>query len=192
MCTNNRCIDPCVGLCGVNANCVTRNHIGTCTCLPGHVGDPFSGCHVADPRTYLSSLFVSPLFIFYFFYDEDILIKYIRYNVEAACKPSPCGENTQCEVINEVPVCTCLPGYRGSPLAGCRHECESDHECSHHLACSSSFRCESPCKCGENAECQVINHQAKCTCPKVCRTHPRFLFFEEQIHKPMRGNGNMT
>lgn len=92
-------------------------------------------------------------------------------DIEAACKPSPCGENTQCEVINEVPVCTCLPGYRGSPLAGCRHECESDSECSQHLACSSSFRCESPCKCGENAECQVINHQTKCTCPKVRHSH---------------------
>lgn len=135
VCTNNRCVDPCVGLCGVNANCETRNHIGTCQCLPGHDGDPFSGCRIADPQ--------------------------------AACKPSPCGENTQCEVINQVPVCTCLPGYRGSPLAGCRHECENDSECPQHLACSSSFRCESPCKCGENAECQVVNHQAKCTCPKT-------------------------
>lgn len=91
------------------------------------------------------------------------------YNLEAACKPSPCGENTQCEVIKEVPVCTCLPGYQGSPLTGCRHECESDSECPQHLACSSSYKCENPCKCGGNAECQVINHQAKCTCPKVIR-----------------------
>lgn len=52
VCTNNRCVDPCVGLCGINANCVTRNHIGTCQCLPGHNGDPFSGCQVADPRMY--------------------------------------------------------------------------------------------------------------------------------------------
>ncbi|XP_029178983.1 neurogenic locus notch homolog protein 3 [Nylanderia fulva] len=140
VCTNNRCVDPCVGLCGVNANCVTRNHIGTCQCLPGHDGDPFSGCQVSDPQ--------------------------------AACKPSPCGENTQCEVINQVPVCTCLHGYRGSPLAGCRHECETDSECPQHLACSSSFRCESPCKCGDNAECEVVNHQAKCTCPKTWVGNP--------------------
>lgn len=102
------------------------------------------------------------------------ITKEIFNAIEAACKPSPCGENTQCEVINQVPVCTCLPGYRGSPLAGCRHECENDSECPQHLACSSSFRCESPCKCGENAECQVVNHQAKCTCPKV-RHIPLFI-----------------
>lgn len=87
---------------------------------------------------------------------------------EAACKPSPCGDNTNCEVINEIPVCTCLPGYRGSPLVGCRHECESDADCASHLSCSSSFKCESPCiKCGENANCDVLNHLPKCTCPNV-------------------------
>lgn len=69
--------------------------------------------------------------------------------------------------MNEVPICSCLPGYRGSPLTGCRHECESDSECPNHLACSSNFKCENSCKCGENAECHVINHQAKCSCPNV-------------------------
>lgn len=140
VCTNNRCVDPCTGLCGVNTNCLTREHVPTCVCASGHVGDPFSACRVADPQ--------------------------------AACKPSPCGQNTQCEVINEVPVCTCLPGYRGSPLSGCRHECESDNECPHHLACSSSYKCESPCKCGQSAECRVVNHQAKCTCPKTWVGNP--------------------
>lgn len=77
-----------------------------------------------------------------------------------------------------MPVCTCVQGYRGSPLAGCRHECENDSECPQHLACSSSFRCESPCKCGENAECQVVNHQGKCTCPKV--STPPCLSFHER------------
>lgn len=127
-------------------------------------------------RTYISSISI----------DEKMLSrrefsskKYFISDIEAACKPSPCGENTQCEVINQVPVCTCLHGYRGSPLAGCRHECESDSECPQHLACSSSFRCESPCKCGENAECQVINHQAKCTCPKV-RYAPTLSFDERK------------
>lgn len=27
--------------------------------------------------------------------------------------------------MNEVPVCSCLPGYRGSPLTGCHHECKN-------------------------------------------------------------------
>lgn len=112
------------------------------------------------------------------------------YNVEAACKPSPCGENTRCEVINQVPVCTCLPGYRGSPLSGCHHECESDNDCPHHLACSSSYKCENPCKCGENAECQVINHQAKCTCPNVIRL--RFILDEWNNYDLLRERNKYT
>lgn len=106
--------------------------------------------------------------------------------LEAACKPSPCGANTKCEVVNEVPVCSCLPGYRGSPLTGCRHECESDSECPNHLACSSNFRCENPCQCGENAECHVINHQAMCSCPTVSivrKISNYFLFNDQCITK---------
>lgn len=145
VCTNNRCINPCDGLCGVNALCEVKNHLPTCYCPPGYTGDPFTSCHVDDPRAYSI---------------------YSRILAEAACKPSPCGTNTKCEVVNKVPVCSCLPGYRGSPLIGCRHECESDSDCPSHLACSASFRCENPCKCGTNAECQVHNHQAICTCPR--------------------------
>ncbi|XP_046465435.1 neurogenic locus notch homolog protein 3 isoform X1 [Neodiprion pinetum] len=132
-CLNNKCIDPCPGFCGLNAECHTRDHVPTCTCLARYTGDPYTSCRIADPQ--------------------------------AACKPSPCGLNTKCEVINEVPRCTCLPGYQGSPLSGCRHECESDAECSNHLACSSNFKCENPCQCGDGANCEVINHRPKCTCP---------------------------
>lgn len=93
---------------------------------------------------------------------------FTRCVIADPCKNAGCGLNTKCEVLNSVPVCSCLPGYFGSPLStGCRHECESDSECPQHQSCSSAFRCESPCKCGDNANCEVINHRAKCTCPAV-------------------------
>lgn len=105
---------------------------------------------------------------------------FTRCEIEDPCKKSPCGVNTKCEVINTVPTCSCLPGYIGQPLSGCRHECESDNECPQNKACSASFRCENPCKCGDNANCEVVNHQAKCTCPPVSS----FLLI--QSHKKIR------
>lgn len=43
-CQNQRCIDPCVGSCGANAECKAINHLPVCFCLPQFTGDPFSGC----------------------------------------------------------------------------------------------------------------------------------------------------
>ena len=43
-CQRNKCIDPCPGTCGINAECNVRNHIAMCVCLPGYIGDPFVSC----------------------------------------------------------------------------------------------------------------------------------------------------
>lgn len=90
-----------------------------------------------------------------------------RY-AEEQCHPSPCGQNTKCEVISGVPTCSCLAGFTGSPLSGCRHECESDGECGGQEMCKD-FRCTSSCgQCGTGAQCsRVQNHRAVCECPKV-------------------------
>ena len=43
-CQSQKCIDPCPGLCGVNAFCRVRNHIPVCLCNQGYTGDPFLQC----------------------------------------------------------------------------------------------------------------------------------------------------
>lgn len=48
-CVNERCVDPCVGVCGANANCETRNHIPVCSCPAGYTGNPFTSCRRFDP-----------------------------------------------------------------------------------------------------------------------------------------------
>ncbi|KAH1010518.1 hypothetical protein HUJ05_004799 [Dendroctonus ponderosae] len=51
-CPNNQaCIDyvcqnPCVGQCGVNAECNPRNHLAVCTCPTGYQGDALSQCYL--------------------------------------------------------------------------------------------------------------------------------------------------
>jgi hypothetical protein len=43
-CIRNKCVDPCPGLCGINAECRVANHIPVCSCQQGFTGDPYSSC----------------------------------------------------------------------------------------------------------------------------------------------------
>ena len=52
-CVQQRCIDPCVGICGFNAECTVTNHNPLCTCPPGYRGDPFVQCTI-KPSSKLS------------------------------------------------------------------------------------------------------------------------------------------
>lgn len=50
-CRNGKCIDPCVGTCGVNANCEARRGVPICTCPPGYTGNPIQSCRRFNPGT---------------------------------------------------------------------------------------------------------------------------------------------
>lgn len=49
-CINQKCVDPCPGTCGYNAQCRVNNHSPICSCKNGFVGDPFTRCY---PRKFL-------------------------------------------------------------------------------------------------------------------------------------------
>ena len=76
--------------------------------------------------------------------------------LDELCNPTPCGVNTKCRVENGRAICSCLPGYLGSPLTGCRHECERDSECNSGESCIQ-FKCKNPCinACGQYASCEA-------------------------------------
>lgn len=44
-CLNNKCKDPCPGVCGQNAECRVVNHSPQCYCQIGFNGNPLAGCH---------------------------------------------------------------------------------------------------------------------------------------------------
>lgn len=81
------------------------------------------------------------------------------------CAPSPCGPNSECRVINNQAVCSCIRGYLGSPPT-CRPECIVSTDCPQNEACSNQ-KCTNPCpgSCGLGASCQVVNHNPICVCP---------------------------
>lgn len=44
-CLNNKCKDPCIGICGLNAECYVSNHSPMCSCITGFVGNPSVACN---------------------------------------------------------------------------------------------------------------------------------------------------
>lgn len=43
-CSNQKCVNPCRGSCGVEAKCDVVKHNPICTCPPTYTGDPFIRC----------------------------------------------------------------------------------------------------------------------------------------------------
>ena len=43
-CSNQKCIDPCLGTCGLRAKCEVVNHSPICSCPLRFTGDPFIRC----------------------------------------------------------------------------------------------------------------------------------------------------
>lgn len=137
-CQNQKCVDPCPGSCGVNANCRVVNHRPSCNCLEKYVGNPLVRCNLAIERD------PTPPF--------------------NPCNPSPCGDNAECKIIGDYHACSCLPSMRGVP-PNCRPECVSNSDCPNHQACINN-KCVDPCpgSCGINSECSVRNHSPICSC----------------------------
>lgn len=71
-CKSQKCVDPCPGVCGVNAYCEVQNHNPICTCTAGYVGDAYSGCRLPPPPPTSPPVRIDP------------------------CSPSPCGPYSKC------------------------------------------------------------------------------------------------
>lgn len=134
-CLNNKCVNPCPGVCGTNAECRVYANAVSCTCPIHHTGNPFVQCQLIEHEE------INP------------------------CEPSPCGPNAECIKRNNVGSCRCISEYMGNPYEGCRPECVINSDCSPNLACiRNKCQDPCPGICGQNAECKVINHIPTCSC----------------------------
>lgn len=96
-------LTPCIpSPCGANAICREQNGVGSCTCLPEYVGNPYENCR---PECILNS-------------DCSSNRACIRNKCQNPC-PGTCGQNANCQVVNHLPHCTCYPGYTGDPFKLC-------------------------------------------------------------------------
>lgn len=142
-CVNQKCKDPCPGTCASNAICESHQHVAMCHCPEGMTGNAFTQCVPLPP-----------------------------VRTSEPCQPSPCGPNSQCRVLNDQAVCSCLPEFMGAPPT-CRPECTTNNECPLNRACLQQ-KCRDPCpgSCGINAECSVHNHSPICRCLKGFNGNP--------------------
>lgn len=53
-CIRNKCMDPCPGTCGQNAQCDVVNHISICSCPQGYTGNPFVNCRLLPCKHVIS------------------------------------------------------------------------------------------------------------------------------------------
>jgi len=148
-CFNLKCVDPCAGACGENADCRVENHKAICSCPKGYTGHPFTRCRP---------------------FDLSDLCNPNPCGDNADCKP---GKDRQ---ENDRPVCFCKTGFIGDPLVSCRRgECLDHNDCRGNEACYGHV-CVNPCSstsssgrsssvCGVNAQCMARNHGAVCHCP---------------------------
>lgn len=142
-CINNKCDNPCSGVCGISAECEAVNHHPVCYCPPGYSGDPFVSCHPFKP-----------------------IIPPIHGMMRNPCDPSPCGPFSRCIVSSGgFATCSCLPGFKGMPPV-CQPECIVSSECEQSKSCIN-HKCQDPCpgSCGHGAQCAVVNHNPICSCP---------------------------
>ena len=159
ICSNQKCVDPCPGLCGINAVCRVSNHVPRCDCLQGYTGNPSVSCNkIPEPVV------------------EEI----------DPCDPNPCGQYSDSREQNGACVCSCLPDYIGDP-PNCRPECLVNAECSQNLACIDQ-KCKTPCApgiCGLNAECTGVNHNAICSCLPGYQGAPDAFIRCDRIPEPI-------
>lgn len=92
--------------CADNAQCTEQNGIARCTCIPPYIGNPYTGG--CKPECIINSDCASNM---------ACLSQHCRNPCQGLC-----GTNTECSVVNHIPVCTCLPGYDGNPFTSCRQE----------------------------------------------------------------------
>lgn len=50
-CIREKCQDPCINSCGVNAECHVVAHSAYCSCKQGYQGDAFVGCNKIPVET---------------------------------------------------------------------------------------------------------------------------------------------
>ncbi|XP_046680370.1 adhesive plaque matrix protein 2-like [Homalodisca vitripennis] len=89
--------------CGSNTVCKERNGSGSCRCRANYSGDPYTGCR---PECVLTT-------------DCPPSRACVSNRCVDPC-PGVCGVNAQCQVINHVPVCSCVAGFTGNPLTSCQ------------------------------------------------------------------------
>lgn len=78
-CMNQKCKNPCLGSCGVNAECRVVSHTPMCVCPNDYTGDPFTQCILRPCK--IQNIF-SFFFSIFLFYSSKIFVCLCRSNFD--------------------------------------------------------------------------------------------------------------
>jgi len=134
-CVRSKCIDPCPGVCGYNAQCNVVNHSPVCSCPQPLTGDPFLECKKTPPLP-VDPCNPSPCNVNgqCRVVNGQALCSYPECVINQDCPRDKacyaqrcrdpcvdaCGVNAICNVVNHNAVCSCPSGYQGSPQVECK------------------------------------------------------------------------
>lgn len=152
-CVSSVCQNPCN--CGVNSDCLIKDHKPVCACRPGFIGDAINGCYEITCRSDSQCS------------DDKTCIN--NHCVPACSVESDvCGESAECYGANHRASCRCKIGTIGNPNVACTPiGCRSNSDCPLDKYCINS-KCVTPCTadaCKKPAECRVHLHEEYCVCP---------------------------
>nr|XP_027235378.1 fibropellin-1-like [Penaeus vannamei] len=197
--------------CGPNAQCsVATGNYPVCACFPGFFGDAdsFQGCKpecvvdtdCSDDLACISTKCVDPC---PGACGINSLCEVNTHRPVCFCPAGFMGNPyIRCEEKSEpIPpkeepgqsaVCSCIGDYIGDPKDRCRPQCVTNADCADDKACIDQ-KCRDPCPglCGVNAECEVVNHNPICFCPKDLTGDP-FRFCVEKPPPRARPRASRT
>lgn len=61
-CLQQKCMDPCPGVCGANTECSVHRHSPICRCVNGYTGNPFVGCQPIRSKKEVFDVFSEEIF----------------------------------------------------------------------------------------------------------------------------------
>ncbi|CAG7824943.1 unnamed protein product, partial [Allacma fusca] len=137
--------DPCDPTpCGDHGDCKFSGKVLVCVCKPGYFGTP-PNC---TPKHCYSK-------------DEcPIHQACIQGSCSDPCITGVCGKNAKCRVVNQIPVCSCAPGFTGDPFDECKVQLPEDIILGpSNITSGENDVSTSPCQamtCGRNAQCTVL------------------------------------
>lgn len=174
-CINKRCENPCSrpDVCSIDQTCTVIDTLPLrtvlCKCPIDMVTDNNGRCKPIqqdEPSCRIDTDCPDP-------------DKCVRGTCILACQVEPCGVNAQCLSQSHRGICSCAPGYEGSPHIECTNvpkspvqtpqaECDRDDDCPNDRTCLNQY-CVNPCTtgdyCGRGALCHAQDHNAVCRCP---------------------------
>lgn len=192
-CVNNKCVNPCIGVCGSNAECRVINHAPSCSCVIGYTGNPLVACHPTPkppPRKILllsyCILYLSYVYVLLFFSLLLLLLLWVNDTFTELSYSSLSAYVLRILSIEIIGTKFLFFLYMCTILRGCKSVTHSrlyNLFISTHVLHARGYMCSllllytlarperprNPCipsPCGPYSECRQVDNHAVCSCQK--------------------------